>query len=183
MKILIDTDGVIRDFVKGIEEQRGLNFDFSTGKSIQVLMGVEDHEFRTRLDNFLFWQHLQPTKDAKEIFEIVKKYFAPENIFIISSSQQTPLAIYGCIKWYKKYTPYFYKNEKIIFCKDKSLFANKGTILIDDYEKTCRQFSQKGGYSILVPRPWNREHRVFAPLNKIETELRMILNKTEVEDA
>ena len=37
----------------------------------------------------------------------------------------------------------------------KALLASSSKLLVDDSESACRAFSEAGGQSILVPRPWN----------------------------
>lgn len=177
--LLIDTDGVIRDFVGGMEERCKRQFDFSTEKSIQALMAWTNEEFEAQLDCFQFWAELKPTEDAKQILEIAHKYFKKEKIFLISSSQQTPNAMCGCLAWYKKYTPVFYREKRIIFAHDKSLVSSPDKVLLDDHYKTCRAFGARGGWTVLMPRPWNMYSKVVDPLGKTELEIRMILHHYE----
>jgi hypothetical protein len=164
-----------------MERKCNREFDFSIEKSIQALLGMSNEEFEAELDCFSFWASLLPTTDAKQIFEIVNRYFQRENVYLISSSQQTPNAMCGCLAWYKKYTPVFYREGRIIFCKNKFLLSDPGKILIDDHLKTCQAFGSKGGWTVLMSRPWNIYNKVVNPLEKLDLELKMILHIHEEE--
>jgi len=180
-KILIDTDGVLRDFVDGCEEKYECKFDFTNSSSIQNILGKSNEEFISDLDTISFWKSLKPTKEAQSIIKMVYKYFKEEDIYIVSSSYQTPRILAGCAAWYKRYLPSFYKHKKIIFIANKSLLANLNTILLDDHTDACKAFSNRSGWTILMPRPWNSAYQTKFPMDRVENELTMILNRVEVD--
>lgn len=180
-KILIDTDGVLRDFVGGCEERYETKFDFTNSRSIQKLLDKTHHEFISDLDDCRFWMRLKPTKEAQSIIKMVHKYFKEEDIYIVSASYQTPRILAGCILWYKQYFPSFVEHKKIIFINEKHLLASLNTILLDDHTETCKAFSNRSGWTILFPRPWNIAYQTTFPMNRVEDELTMILNRVEVD--
>jgi len=181
-KILIDTDGVLRDFVGSCEEKYQTTLDFTVSKSVQKLLGKTHDDFIKDLDDCRFWMDMKVTKEAQPIIHMCQKYFKESDIYLISASYQTPRILAGCIWWYKKYFPDFYTRKKIVFCNEKHLLANIGTILLDDHDETCKAFSNRGGWTILMPRPWNHAYRTLFPVSRVEDELTMILNVKEVAD-
>ena len=180
-KILIDTDGVLRDFVGGCEEKYECKFDFSTTKSVQKLLGKTHNDFIKDLDDARFWMEMKVTKEASSIIHMAERHFKKEDIYLISSSYQTPKILAGCIWWYKKHFPDFYNRKKIIFINEKHLLANLNTILLDDHAETCKAFSNRSGWTILFPRPWNSAYQTKFPVDRVENELTMILNRVEVD--
>lgn len=180
-KIFIDSDGVLRDFVGACEKRYKRQFNFSENKNIQELLGFDGEQWESELDNFKFWADMKPTVDAKDLMKLLKTYFYAEQIYIITSAQQTPCAISGCTSWYKKYLPSF--KDRIIYAKDKSLFAKPNHILIDDFQKEYSNFSKAGGWAILFPRPWNMYKMTVHPLAKVQVELELILySNREIDD-
>jgi len=181
-KILIDTDGVLRDFVGGCEEKYQTKFDFTQSKGIQKILGKSHEEFVSDLDTIQFWRNLKPTKEAKSVISMARKYFKEDHIYIVSSSYQTPRILAGCAAWYERYLPSFYRSRHIIFVNNKSLLANLDTILLDDHSETCKAFNNRQGWTVLFPRPWNNAYQTMYPLDRIEDELTMILNVEEVDN-
>ena len=180
-KILIDTDGVLRDFVSGCEEKYECKFDFSTTRSVQKLLGKTHDDFIKELDDCRFWMEMKVTKEASAIIKMCQRYFDKKDIYIVSASYQTPKILAGCIWWYKQHFPSFYINKKIIFINEKHLLANLNTILLDDHNDACKAFSNRSGWTILMPRPWNSAYQTLYPVDRVENELTMILNKVEVD--
>ena len=182
-KILIDTDGILRDFIGGLEKHKNIIFDFSSGKNVQSQLGMLHDAFVNDLDDWRFWKGLKPTQEAGNILRTIKKYFpSQKKIFIVSSSYQTPNILAGCQLWYEKWLPNLVRRNKIIYIKNKYLLANKDTILLDDHTNACKDFSNHGGWAILFSRPWNINYRTVNPFERFENELKMILNVTEVGD-
>lgn len=55
--------------------------------------------------------------------------------------------------WVKRNFPLLLEN--LIVCRDKTPFANRESLLIDDHEENVDAWRQAGGIGCLVPRPWN----------------------------
>lgn len=181
-KIIVDSDGVIRDFVGACEKRYNRKFDWSGQRDVREHLGFTDLQWKEELENFKFWAEMKPTKEAKPLLDLLKSLFRLDQIYIVTSAQQTPCAISGCAAWYKKYLPRF--QDRIIYCKDKHLLANLNTILIDDFQKICSSFMRAGGWALLFPRPWNNLSGVANPLQKVKIELELILKiNKEPKDA
>ena len=54
----------------------------------------------------------------------------------------------------------FWVKGRTILGRNKYLFANKNTLLIDDTQKNTDAFIEAGGNAILVPRHWNSLHEI-----------------------
>ena len=180
-KILIDTDGVLRDFVGSCEEKYQTKLDFAQSRSMRKLLGKTSEQIVNDLDDARFWMEMKVTKEADPIIHMAEKHFKKEDIYIVSASYQTPKILAGCIWWYKKHFPDFYDRKKIIFINEKHLLANLRTILLDDHAETCKAFSSRSGWTILFPRPWNIAYQTLYPVDRVENELTMILNRVEVD--
>lgn len=151
-KIFIDTDGILRDFVGACENRFKTIFDWSQGNSIRNHLNMTKEEWEKALDVREFWTTMPLMKDTTKILQIVYKYIPNESVYFVSSSQQTPGAMAGCLEWYKLHFQRALSDGRIILCQKKELLAGHGIVLIDDHAETCRIFLRKGGWSILYPR-------------------------------
>jgi hypothetical protein len=52
------------------------------------------------------------------------------------------------------------ENDRVVFTSAKhKLVSGPDCVLVDDSDKHCNAWTAAGGYAILVPRPWNSQHR------------------------
>lgn len=153
MKIMLDCDGVIVDFIRGVEQLYG-KVNWIPGEyRIHKVYGMSFHEFWKNIDDD-FILHLEYTREHFDIMRILRGM----DVTILTA----PVAkgIYGRYLWIKKYLPGFYRNRKYLIGPDKSACANPDSLLIDDSDKNCEDFRKAGGNAILVPRMWNQDHEL-----------------------
>ena len=151
MKIILDVDGVLADFVGGIERMLGVELDdWPVGSDIVKYVGMKPHEFWKMCD-YEFWYSLNKTPFADDLVEHLAK-FDHSNVCIITN----PCLTEGCVmakrNWLNNNFPMF---KNILFGNARQFLADKDAVLIDDFPINCEKFRQHGGCYVLVKQPWN----------------------------
>ncbi len=168
MRISIDVDGVLRDFVGKLEEVFDRVYPFTcdpanwhipvTKYDIAEFFSIGDE-----IHDFAFKDH------AREIFleakpypgamEFMDKLFRDHTIIIATAQSNTSLIMYTT-EWLDLHSiPYheFYATLN----GSKNVQAD---ILLDDYTKNLVNFEGYGKGAICMDRPWNQDwkgHRVY----------------------
>lgn len=148
-------DGVLVNFNKGCQNI----FDWprkpqKPGEDLRKFLGLSNKEFWNTIDSYgeEWWSNLEPEPWHKELINLVSSY--DPNFIILTSPSCSHYAASGKMLWLQKYFNDKYFNRFIITpAKNKYLLAND-SILIDDNEKNCEEFSMRGK-PILFPRAWN----------------------------
>lgn len=177
MKLILDLDGVLVDFVKGALQSVNIEYDYD-----QYPKGIRDIEeaynlrmskadFWNSLNEPRFWENLEWMHDGKEILRLCEKYAGKSNITICTSSGKMEFAAAGKLFWMKLNIPYYVNRHQFLIGPSKHACAAPNRVLVDDYEKNCGLFLAEGGERILVPRPWNKSHEIDT-LTHLETELK-----------
>lgn len=178
MNILLDMDGVMVDFAKGLLP----NLSKCLGREVKY-EELDDYYFLNCLQSFTlefeFWNNVK--KFPKEYFEslewnehgykvyssildIVKKSNGRHNLFICTKPFETLDCMSGKLSWIKKNCPEML--DKVIMIQYKHRLADKNTILIDDYFENIKNFNDCSGKSILYPANWNDNREIFRQGNK-----------------
>lgn len=136
--IYCDLDGVLCDFEGAFKE-------LSNGVAFRSYISQHGDAAAWKVisdTGYKFWATLGWTKDGKELWRAIKKY----KPIILSAPSQDPLSIVGKRMWVKKHLG----TVKAIYvpAKRKQEYANKHSILIDDYERNISQWETKGGIAI-----------------------------------
>lgn len=106
-----------------------------------------------RLADASWWASAPKTKEANKILsELILLVNEGYRIDILSSPFEEE-SIKGKLKWCNKNLP------KWLFTHfhirgDKENFADSNSLLIDDREKVCKKFSEKGGHTVLYNNDW-----------------------------
>lgn len=154
-RVLLDLDGVLVDFVRGICEAHGVDSPH-TGQSsydTAALLGMTDREFWVPANDVTFWENLEWTPDGKQILEIVSRYFHHDQICLLTSPSQAPEAAAGKMRWIQRELPDF--SRQFLIGPVKHFCAHPEAFLIDDHDVNCDLFAFHGGRTLRVPRPWN----------------------------
>lgn len=164
MKIFLDMDGVITDFVlpamklfdagvSEIEYPCSCEWDIlSAINMVRNERGLTPIGKKHFWDNLIydFWRNLKMYPGIMQFIDQLKQY---GEVFIATS----PTLDSGCVAakydWIMGNLPDF--RSKLFICTRKELLAGPGAVLIDDRDKNCDAFDKAGGYGILVNRPWN----------------------------
>lgn len=151
MRLFLDLDGVIVDFAQGCIDWYNLDCnvkDFTKwSKIFKYFTGYEKDFWEGLTDKF--WVELKFTKEAKEILELLKDV----KPCILTSPGHTGAG--GKQQWIRKNLPDYFKDGRYLIGPAKHYLATSDSLLIDDSQENCRKFEEAGGYSILIPRPWN----------------------------
>jgi len=160
MKILLDVDGVLANFVQGACRLHGHTDPYTKEKnlgnySIQDLLGIQGPAFWDMMDEH-FWFTLKKMPLADKIVEYLENRFGQESICLLTS----PIRHRGChrgkMRWIEKYYPQYSRQNLI--GKPKHFCAGPDASLIDDFENNVAKFSAHGGHAFLMPAPWNRKY-------------------------
>lgn len=150
MKIFLDMDGVVADFVSGAIEAAGLPLTHDRvdrWNFFEPYMSAE--EFWKRIhDTYEFWAGLDPYPWAQELVDLCKQY--GEVIFLSDSSHDDD-APSGKVKWLRRHGFLNEDSSNYMLGRHKELLCFRDHVLIDDSPANC----SKWGNNILFPQKWN----------------------------
>lgn len=158
MIIFLDMDGVMVDFIGGINKIFDLPKEFPPPKAdgLPQWNWFENYGLTGKQVNYVcnidFWANLEWMHDGKQILDAVESRF--RDIYLLTTPMPNPGSGTGKMLWVNKHLPR-YSKRTIITQTPKSLFAGPDRLLIDDKDSNVAEFVAAGGVGILVPRPWN----------------------------
>ena len=167
IKIFVDLDGVLVNFVGGLHRALGLGHDpelypYKRGNYNMFPDVVTATKGRHTMDSLLnacravaFWENLDWDPRGNRILEILCKH--TDDIYLASYPMDYYGSWVGKLKWINKYLP-TYNSRVILLTAPKHFLAKPNTILIDDCDKNVEEFAAAGGMSYLTPQPWNSKH-------------------------
>jgi len=172
MKVLLDIDGVLADFVKGACDLHGarnpyLDEDNLGHYEIQELIGISGAAFWEPMGEE-FWANLPLTSFAKPIADTLINHYGLQNVCLLTSPVRTPGCVRGKMRWIRKYFPRLAR--QFLIGPMKEVCAHSNSILFDDYPGNIEKFKVAGGNTFLVPAPWNSKagdhpfHAILAEL-------------------
>jgi Fe-S cluster biosynthesis and repair protein YggX len=137
-------DGVLADFKKAAVK--------TTGMSINQWMNIPSskEKWSKIKQNKNFWYDMPWMQGGKQLWSYISK-FDPHILSAYVEESYDPNCIPGKTAWLRKNTGLINKQKiNLVRRKEKKLFAKRGNpaILIDDYEKNIREFTQAGGVGI-----------------------------------
>lgn len=156
MKIFVDLDGVIVDFVRGALQlhntfvpMRDVRWNFADQ------LGIPQRDFWAPM-GYDFWAGLPWTKEGPRILQRLN-VVAGDNYAFLTSPCQTAGCTDGKREWIKREFGDFGNAMlgRLIVGSCKHMMAHPGALLIDDYDVNVDTFRKHGGNAVLVPRPWN----------------------------
>ena len=182
MKIFLDQDGVLADFVGGACKAHNRTLydkPEHLGKfDMEKLWGMSAQEFWIPTNNFDFWFNLEKTPEADAIVELAIDAVGVKNIAMLTSPSLDPSCVPAKRAWMEKHYPQLTKT--MIFSWGKGMIGGPGRILIDDRDRNIDDWYMAGGEGILVSRPWNEDYQLaHVTLAVIETRLNDILKMEE----
>ena len=158
--IMLDIDGVLANFRKGVHEAFNKPYDYST-LSPKWYFWDDWSDVTTKMVNDIciikFWQNLPWMHDGYDILTAIEYKFAPTQIYLLTTPMPNVESATGRWLWIKNHMGMYYKRT-IITQAPKHLLARPNTLLIDDKDENVDGFREAGGKALLVPRPWNRAH-------------------------
>lgn len=137
MKIYCDMDGVLADFEKHVNES--FKHYFTDKLPFERFNDFKD-DIKYRKN---FWLDIPKMHDSTMLIEYLKNY----NFEILTAyASWDKRSIRDKKIWYKNH----FGNQKVncVQRKEKQNFAHSKSILIDDYEKNIKEFTNAGGIAI-----------------------------------
>ncbi len=173
IQIFLDLDGIIRDFVAGCINL--FDLDNCTHEDITgwgVIGDIACKKYGLSNDGFWesmpsnFFEHLPKTEHAEHVLALMR----PLNPTILTTP--SPNGAGSTQRWIRRELPDFFNKEKYLIGPDKSSCAHSGSLLIDDSDENCINFTMNGGDVITFPRPWNKIGKtVKNPIDYLTKEL------------
>jgi 5'(3')-deoxyribonucleotidase len=161
MKCLVDMDGVITDFATGLFKANCLDvkdFDLTGHWWLHKACASDQTEFEKPCHTPEFWENLRFTPEAFQIIEAVEDKYGTKNVYLCTSPSDWPAASFGKHKWILKNLPEY--RRRFFIGDEKWAIASPSLLLVDDRDDNVDNFRRAGGQAILVPRPWNRHHKL-----------------------
>lgn len=157
---MLDMDGVIVDFVKGICELHGRPNPYLNEQNLGIfdmdkIWNIPAKEFWEGT-GFDFWSNLEFTPDARLLLDVLDKFLGLDNVCILTSPNSSEGCVEGKIDWVRKHLPEFKK--RILVGSSKEFTTSKKRILIDDRDSNIEKYIQCGGKTYLFPQPWNKAY-------------------------
>jgi 5'(3')-deoxyribonucleotidase len=178
-QILLDMDGVLSNFVEGAIGQlnRELATDLTVKEYVQKGYGWnmwEPYEITPNAWWSLLekdpniWSNLKPFPWAKQLYNKLKEF---GEVTILTAPSENPYCAAQKIGWL--YGHLGINSSSVMIGSRKYLMAGNG-ILIDDYPKNVKDFTEAGGEGIVVPSNWNTLDLTFDKVwAKIDYYLKM----------
>ena len=203
----VDMDGVLTNFLGPALDLHGRSIPEVYGTSVALgtwevwkLFGATAEAFWRPIEavGFDFWANLPWTTEGRHILQMAEQVFGEPNVRLLSSPSSDPMSAAGKVAWVRRELPQY--AGRLILCpggpksddpaviRGKGAVAGPGKVLIDDSDHNLAEWARGGGDAgILVPRPWNSQHRdagrvIGAVIERIEkaTGVRFINFSPEV---
>ena len=150
-KIFVDMDGVLADFIQGVESPKYLNGPFDK---------QSDYDQRkVELSNAGLFFDLPPMNDMKTLVDYIKGTGIDWEILSCSGMQNRDRVAKDKFKWIRKHVDI----DVLVTCtlkgKEKAVFARPGYVLIDDKASNITAWQDAGGIGIYhTNAKWTIEH-------------------------
>lgn len=178
MKVFVDMDGVLVDFIKPAMARHQIKYDtypsqvgWDIIEACNILLpgsGMTGNKFWRAFDED-FWSNLPKTEHCDRLLRTVEGYVGQDNVCLLTSGMW-PEAAAGKTRWVADNLPDRYRKQLLIG-HSKHFVANSDSLLIDDSDLNVDAFRANGGNAILVPRPWNTMWRTRLSMGYVYKEL------------
>lgn len=156
MIAFIDMDGVLVDFVRGVEQRMGAGTGKRDSFAIHEWYGLSPESFWQNFEDLPFWRDLPKTPEADDIMKTVEGLLRRgflKNFYFATSPTLSPMCAAGKIMWLRQH--YSVYGRSFFITPHKQMCSMEGRILIDDYENNVNRWKFYGGEALLFKRPWN----------------------------
>lgn len=172
MRIFLDVDGVLADFVGTAARHMGFDPSLVTAWDFYSLIGTTDRQFWDTVKSYgsEFWKTMDKYPWCGDLFRDCSKV---GDVSLLTAppprADCRPAAVSGRIEWIHATFGESFK-DYFAGCKKESL-AGAGAVLLDDSDSNCRKFEAAGGRAILFPRPWNANAGIDEPYSFVLDQL------------
>lgn len=173
MKLFLDMDGVIADFVTPTCELHKRPNPYLTGETEYNMCKLFDvtYEDFIRGMEMDFWVDLPKTPFADDVVDLVLSKFDIDDICILTAPTDNAGCIPGKREWIIKHFPQLKNN--MIFTGQKQFCAHGNALLIDDHDRNIELFKVNGGKTILFKQPWNSSKFFEDPIPELIKDLNL----------
>ena len=163
--ILLDMDGVITNFVGGVEKH--FKVDLSNLKSWNMVSEINKQRENLNLTTSQFWKSLhkrrgefwvslEPYPWARDLINLCLEK-TKGNVTIVTSPSMATSCASGKTYWLARHYPSLVR--KLLIGPEKHLMAKPNHVLIDDSDSNIDNFKSYGGKVIIFPQKWNKKAR------------------------
>lgn len=165
-RVFIDMDGVLVDFIGGVEKLWGIEIkshlkssEYDITPTMNKILGREltlEEFWKPIQGNLDFWVNLDPLPWYKDVIASVQNRLDPD-WYILSSPHDCVDSYKGKLIWIRNNLGADFDLSKVILTSRKELLANHRSILIDDCPANCNSFMNypNQGLAFLFPAPNN----------------------------
>lgn len=149
MKILLDCDGVLADFVSAalLAHDRPETHDEWHYWDFYRRWCLTAEDFWRPMRGAAWWFGIKPYPWAADLLK------ALGDVTIVTAPNSDPECPRGKLDWLRAH--FGITHKRVVIAERKEILAHPGTVLIDDYSLNVNNFRDHGGNSILFPQPWN----------------------------
>lgn len=151
MRVLVDMDEVVCDFVGEFCKRVGRKREEVTTFDVSDCLGIERKRFCEVISDPTFFRSLDPIEGALDGLKAVRD--AGHELVVVTTISDDVTGSYDAkLDWLKAHLPWFDVHTSFVTAKRKSLV--RGDLLLDDNVKNLRKFP---GVAVAMARPWNVE--------------------------
>lgn len=162
LHILLDIDGVLADFVGGVEKEFDVDLSdleawgMATAISAKKDINLTKNQFWNKIQsNDRFWADLEPYPWAFDLVDMLKREVGPKKITLVTSPDMAVKTYTQKAYWVGKHFPDLIR--QFFIGPQKWLMAKENRILIDDSDFNIKNFEKHGGYGLTFPQKWNQK--------------------------
>ncbi len=176
MRILLDMDEVLCDFVGGVCTKWGDGVDkdellkywepgvWDIAPPLTKYLGrcpttnpITETEFWNKINGDThFWAKLKPLPWLQDLLITIQ--LVTGDWYVVTSPSRCLTSHVGKHLWITEHLPTVFSDQRLIITKHKHLFANYNTMLIDDRDSNVEEFRLAGGMGLVFPRHHNSNH-------------------------
>jgi 5'(3')-deoxyribonucleotidase len=103
------------------------------------------------------WATAPASPECDWLLQTCVELVGEDEVFIVTSPTKDPDCLAGKLEWIHRQLP-SYMHRQYAITPRKYIAADSETLLIDDSYANIKAFSEHGGQTLLVPKPWNPLH-------------------------
>lgn len=155
LTIYLDMDGVMVDFIGGVEKLLDVDLSDLDQYSMAKHLGMSATQIWKRIDKAgpEFWAKLDRYPWTDDL--LMYSFSLTDQVYISTSPSINPSCAMGKHQCILNTMPKELHRRFFIGPQKQQLARDETTILIDDSDKKVEAFTQAGGKGIIFPQPWN----------------------------
>jgi len=165
--VYLDCDGVYTDFMAGtmraLGETYGGTKNWAWGRDAYNFFELagSSREEVNKLCTIDFWANLPWMEDGQEILAEVLSRFSSNEVMLLTKPMPNNESYTGKAQWVTRNMPELVGRFLPTPVPKHEFAFDFNCLLIDDHQSNVEEFIGAGGAAILVPRPWNKNDKIF----------------------